>query len=198
MTKRTEPGGDRVDKWPCQCQQWTEFHLAQPCSHSAPMASSCLTRYTQHCEHRVWEVLHAAIYFLHKLYLNPLFYCQSTFEIKDVNNQVHIQILIFSREVMATAQDSMEETGWRCPLLSAGTGRLAVEGNRAVQDRVLVCRSRLGSPVLHTEPMGSQGTSDTIAESELRGSGCHRRDLNTSSVTPSTPGSCLHATEQES
>ena len=56
----------------------------------------------------------------------------------------------------------------------------------------------LGSPVLHIEPIGSQGTSDSIAESELRGSGCHRRDLNTSSVTPSTPGSCLHATEQES
>ena len=64
----------------------------------------------------------------------------------------------------------MGETGWRCPLLSAGTGRLAVEGNRAVQGQgqEQVCRGGLGSPVLHIEPIGSQGTSDTIAESELR------------------------------
>ena len=53
----------------------------------------------------------------------------------------NIQILNFGGEIKnlnvlnfrATAQGSMEETGWRCPLLSAGTGRLAVEGNRAVQ-----------------------------------------------------------------
>ena len=125
---------------------------AQPCSHSAPTASSCPTRCTQHSEERFWEVLHAAIYFLHKLYLNYLFYRQSTFEIKDMNNQVHIQILIFSGEVRVAAQDSMEETGWRCPLLSAGTGRLAVEGNRAVQGQGQVCTSGLGSQFFTLSP----------------------------------------------
>ena len=71
-------------------------------------------------------------------------------------------------EVRGWNYGSMEETGWRCPLLSAGTGRLAVEGNRAVQGQGPGVQGGLGSPVLHIEPIGSQGTSDTIAESELR------------------------------
>ena len=46
-------------------------------------------------------------------------------------------------------------------------GRLAVEGNTGqCRDRVLVCRRRLGSTILHIEPIGSQGTSDTVLWSQ--------------------------------
>ena len=57
----------------------------------------------------------------------------------------------------------MELTGCRCPQCLAGPARLAVEGKTGKgRDRVLVCRDRLGSTILHTETIGSQGTATDL------------------------------------
>ena len=82
---------------------------------------------------------------------------------QDVNNQVHIQILILGVEVRSCSSGQhgadrmqmspsvwLDQEGWlwKGTQGSAGTGS-CVQG-------------RLGSTVLHIEPRGSQGTSDTV------------------------------------
>ena len=48
--ERAEAKGDTVNESPHQRSQHNEHTWAQPCSHSAPTASSCPNRHTQHSD----------------------------------------------------------------------------------------------------------------------------------------------------
>lgn len=96
-------------------QELTELTWAQPCSHSAATASSCPTRHTQFIDtdsgrFSIYHFLRGKKKPKPLNSLSPLNQQAIDSEVKDVNIQVHTQILILSVKWGAATQHSTELT----------------------------------------------------------------------------------------